>query len=117
MLSQDCTEFPTEIFSSSIQVVRAVAKRPNILGEPDTRLQFGFQEVAFVQKQHKFDVCQKLIAAYGLPEKDAVFQSINTPILRQSLIKTADWGKEQYRVNRVEKLGPGWSVILSHRHQ
>lgn len=93
MLPQDCTKFPTEIyvvpeirggsrviaghpartFSSGIQVVRTVAKRPNILGEPDTRLQFGLQEIAFVQEQHKLDICQKLVAAYGFPEKNAIF--------------------------------------------
>ena len=40
--------YPGRTFSSSIQIVRAVAKRPNVLGEPDARLQFGFQDIAFV---------------------------------------------------------------------
>ena len=55
-----------------IQVVRAVTKRPDVLREPDARLQLGIQQIAFVQEQHKLDVRQKLIAGYGFPEENAV---------------------------------------------
>jgi len=54
-------------FGDGIQVVWAITKRFNVLGESDARLQLGIQQIAFVQEEHKFDICQKLVAAYRFP--------------------------------------------------
>jgi hypothetical protein len=69
------------------------------LAELDARLEFEFEEVAFIEEEDEVDGLEEFVGDDGAPEDERIFESVHAGIFCENLIKCGYWSEEDDRVD------------------
>jgi hypothetical protein len=106
----DLLEMLLEVTCGRRYIVPPLPVARNAVLYLDASDEFGVKKIAFVEEDNQLSCREELARAQRTPKQVAVFQTVDSTIFCELLVKARDWGKEDNGVRIIEVWVPSCTL-------